>query len=202
MYPNDPDNSLISSDITVWFQTGQSAKLTLNQLVLLPNGPQLVAEIPRGREVGAPRGGSEHLVGGAEDLGEGEGGGGGDGLENGEADVDIAAQRGVEIVGDVRANLPDALSALLVGEQTALGLAVGAVAHALQQPVEEKHQRVAPGLLLDEQHEALEERRQKRAVQQSRNERTDQAATAAAAAGRRRAATATRRAKTAAPGRE
>lgn len=50
MYPNDPDNSLISSDITVWFQTGQSAKLTLNQLVLLPNGTELMERQKRENE--------------------------------------------------------------------------------------------------------------------------------------------------------
>ena len=112
--------------------------------MLLPDRPQLIAEIPRRREVPAPRGGRQHLIGGPQNLGEreGRGGGGGDGLQDGEANVDIAAQRGVQSVRQVASHLLHALSAQLVGEQTALGLAVGAVAHALQEPVEQKDERV------------------------------------------------------------
>lgn len=50
MYPNDPDRSLISSDIMVCFETGQSAHLTLNILALLPNGTELVARQKRENE--------------------------------------------------------------------------------------------------------------------------------------------------------
>ena len=50
MYPNDPDRSLISSDIMVYFETGQSAHITLNQLALLPNGTELVARQKRENE--------------------------------------------------------------------------------------------------------------------------------------------------------
>lgn len=50
MYPNDPDRSLISSDIMVCFETGQSAHLTLNKLALLPNGIELVTRQKRENE--------------------------------------------------------------------------------------------------------------------------------------------------------
>ena len=47
MYPNDPDKSLISSDVMVWFTSGHSTRLTLNQLALLPNGTELIARQKR-----------------------------------------------------------------------------------------------------------------------------------------------------------